>query len=148
MDEIDMIAFFKELTLKEDVENFVKHKKVPGYFNTTKANRKQYNRIKETYPVMDERVDNAPEYNKENYINTINVVRGSLDKCENIIQTMRMTEDVPEVECCPVCFTEFEDSNYVIPKCKHKVCAICFTNNIKYNKHSGDCCVLCRQRVC
>ena len=144
MDEIDMIAFFKELTLNQDVENFIKHKKVPAYVKT--ATNKQYTGIKQAYPLMDDPIRDVPCYDIENYTDSILCFKKSVNKCDDLIRTM--TEQVPEVECCPVCYTEFEDNNYVVPKCKHKVCAICFTHNIKHNKYSGDCCVLCRKKVC
>ena len=98
MDELDMIAFFKELTLNQDVENFIKHKKVPAYVKT--ATNKQYTGIKQAYPLMDDPIRDVPHYDIENYTDSILCFQKSVNKCDDLIRTM--TEQVPEVECCPV----------------------------------------------
>jgi len=145
MNDNNLNIFFQELELKNNVDNFINHNKKP----TFSKNTEKYNiRLsKQMYPLMDEPIYNlAPIFDKIYMDEETDNIKKSIDACDKVI--MVLTDNPPEVEMCPVCMTEFEDSNYVIPKCKHKVCAICFTNNIKYNKHTGDCCVLCRKRIC
>lgn len=96
--------------------------------------------------MIDEDIENIVPYNV-NYCNAVtHDLNRSILKCNDTIKVM--SENEPEPDTCPVCLCVFEETNYVIPRCGHKVCAVCFTNNIKHNKHTGDCCVLCRKRVC
>lgn len=138
-------TFFRNLKLSEEVDNYLNYNKTPHYYRKTKVGT--MNRIKQEYPIIDENSNNLniPNYMRD-YKEMKKYINNTLEKCDDVIKVMTLSE--PEVETCPVCMTEFEETNYVIPKCKHKVCAVCFTNNIKYNKHSGDCCVLCREPIC
>lgn len=141
----ELEQFFKDLQMKNDLDNFIKHNEYPSYLKRTT----QYNKVmdfKQKYPVIDENVENSFPY-KVNYSAVANDLNRSILKCNETIKVM--IENEPEREdSCPVCLSVFEETNYVIPRCGHKVCAVCFTNNIKHNKHTGDCCVICRQRIC
>lgn len=140
-DELDQ--FFKELQLKNELDDFIHYNRYPSYFR--KTSHSEISMFKQKYPVIDENIENNVSYDINLSNDVTDNINKSISKC---IETIKiMTENKPEPESCPVCFCEFEESNYVIPRCKHKVCAVCFTNNIKYNKHTGDCCVLCRKRV-
>lgn len=145
MYDLEMDEFFQELQLKNDVDNYLQHNQLPKYYK--KPSYRDYLAAKKKCPQLNENVENIIQYNN-NYNNTINHINETISKCDDVIKVMTLTDPEVEVETCPICITEFEETNYVIPKCGHKVCAICFTNNIKYNKHTGDCCVLCRKRVC
>ena len=141
-DELD--GFFNELQMKNDIDNFILHNQYPSYFKKTSYN--EISKLKKQYPAMDEDIENIVPYNV-NYCNAVtNDLNRSILKCNETIKVM--SENEPESETCPVCLCVFEETNYVIPRCRHKVCAVCFTNNIKYNKHTGDSCVLCRKRIC
>ena len=140
--EIDLL--FNELQLKRDINDYIQYNKQPKYLKKTLPNQRI--RLLQLYPKMDEPDDERISYRNQNYRKSINHINETITKCDNIIKVMTLT--LPEVETCPICICEFGDTNYVIPKCGHKVCAICFTNNLKYNKHTGDCCVLCRQKIC
>lgn len=140
-----MNEFFKELELQNNIENYL-HNNITPTFPKSTIN---YNigLSKKLYPLMEEYINNQiPIIEKININDETNSIKQSIESCNKFIKIL--TNNPPEVETCPVCMTEFEETNYVIPKCNHKVCAICFTNNIKYNKQTGDCCVLCRKRIC
>ena len=144
MPDEELDQFFQELQMKNDLDNFIHHNQYPSQFKRT-----SYNEIlmfKQQYPKIDENIENGILCNDNYYNEASNDINNIISKCNETIKVM--TETAPEPETCPVCLCVFEESNYVIPKCKHKVCAVCFTNNIKHNKHTGDCCVLCRQRIC
>jgi hypothetical protein len=70
-------------------------------------------------------------------------ITNCIAKCRELESTLRMA--IVEVEC-PVCYEVLGDKGYVIPTCGHKTCIGCFVNNITHNKHTGDCCVLCRKK--
>ena len=136
--------FFNELQMKNDIDNFILHNQYPNYFKKTSYN--EISKLNKKYPVIDEDIENIVPYNV-NYCNAVtHDLNRSILKCNETIKVM--TENEPEPDTCPICLCVFEETNYVIPRCGHKVCAVCFTNNIKHNKHTGDCCVLCRKRVC
>ena len=124
--------------MKEKIDNYLNHDIDPW------PHTKMSHHDIQIYPEMDENI--IPTHNYICSKSMINRLTESIEKCNNVIKHMTMS--VPEPEICPVCLVEFEDTNYVIPPCKHKICAICFTHNIKHNKHTGDCCVLCRKRIC
>jgi hypothetical protein len=145
MSDEEMDQFFKELQMKNDLDNFIHYNQYPS--SLKKTTQQEIDNLKLQYPVIiDENNENTVSYNKDYYTETANAIQKSLVKCDETIK--RMTLTTPDAGTCPVCMCEFEESNYVIPRCKHKVCAVCFTNNIKHNKHTGDCCVLCRERIC
>lgn len=144
MDDQQFEKVFKKFQMKNDLDNFIHYNECPSYFKRTTPYNKVIE-IKQKYPVIDENIENNVSYNENYYIEATNDINNIISKCNETIKVM--TETVPEPETCPVCLCIFEESNYVIPRCGHKVCAICFTNNIKYNKHTGDCCVLCRKRI-
>jgi hypothetical protein len=51
-----------------------------------------------------------------------------------------------EEEDCPVCLNSLGDNNFIVTKCKHKICLPCFMNN--YNKSlNGNLCPLCRTKI-
>lgn len=141
-DELDQ--FFKELQMKNDLDNFIQHNQYPSHFRNT--SHREIITLTQQYPAIDENIENCGSYNANYYNDAANVIHKSIAKCDETIKAM--TDNEPVHETCPVCMCEFGETNYVIPKCRHKVCAVCFTNNIKYNKHTGDCCVLCRKRIC
>ena len=143
MDDQQFEKVFKNFQMKNDLDNFIHYNEYPSYLKRTSYNK--VIEIKQKYPVIDENIENNVSYNENYYIEATNDINNIISKCNETIKVM--TETVPEPETCPVCLCSFEESNYVIPRCGHKVCAICFTNNIKYNKHTGDCCVLCRKRI-
>ena len=142
MTDYELDVFFKELEMEQDIFNYVHHNKVPNYLQKTKYY--EYTSMKHLFPELDDIT--YYNYNKQDDYLLARKIQTSISKCDNIIKEMMMP--VYEPDTCPVCMCEFEETNYVIPKCGHKVCAVCFTNNIKHNKATGDCCVLCRKRVC
>ena len=143
MTDYELDVFFKELEMEHDIYNYVHHNKTPNYLQKTKYY--EYTTMKHLYPEL----DNIKLYDCDNSIDEYvlsNKIQTSISKCDNIINAITMPTYEPDT--CPICICEFEETNYVIPKCGHKVCAVCFTNNIKHNKVTGDCCVLCRKRIC
>ena len=145
MSDIEFDRFFKELQLKTEVDNYIYNNELPKYYK--KTSYQEYITLKQLCPEISENIENIIPYDN-NYNNTLSDINETISKCNETIKVMTLSEPEQEVETCPICITEFEETNYVIPKCGHKVCAVCFTNNIKYNKHTGDCCVLCRKRIC
>jgi len=144
MSDADIDAFFKELQLKEDVDNFIKYNKKPVY---AKSNAQfQYGLSKHLYPLMEDYISSPIPPNNIHIAEEKKYIRSSIQKCDEFIKMLNTAP--PEIETCPVCMTELEETNYVVPRCNHKVCTTCFANNIKHNKHTGDCCVLCRKRIC
>ena len=143
MSDIEFDRFFKELHLKTEVDNYIYNNELPKYY--TKTSYQEYIALKQKCPEISENIENIIPYDN-NYNNILSDINETISKCNETIKVMTLSEQ--EVDTCPICITEFEETNYVIPKCGHKVCAVCFTNNIKYNKHTGDCCVLCRKRIC
>jgi hypothetical protein len=166
MSDIEFDRFFKELHLKTEVDNYIYNNELPKYYK--KTSYQEYITLKQQCPEISENIENIIPYDN-NYNNILSDINETISKCNETIKVMTlsntlsdinetiskcnetikvMTLSEQEVDTCPICITEFEETNYVIPKCGHKVCAVCFTNNIKYNKHTGDCCVLCRKRIC
>lgn len=144
MSDSELDGFFHELEIEHDIFNYVHHNKVPNYLQKTKY--LHYITMKHLHPELDD--VKLYDYNIRTEDNDLLVrnIHMSISKCDNIIKVLTMPTYEPDT--CPVCMCEFEETNYVIPNCGHKVCAVCFTNNIKHNKATGDCCVLCRKRVC
>ena len=73
-------------------------------------------------------------------------INNSIAKCLELEQTIRNAVATLVDTDCPICLTQLGDTNCVIPDCGHKTCIPCFIKNIKYNKQTGDCCVLCRKK--
>jgi hypothetical protein len=146
MSAAELDDFFNELNMKVKIDNYLNHDIHP--WAREKNSYRHLRESKQLYQKIDEVVTDDIDMHQTINVDTIrHNLQQSLDKCNDTIQCMSIIP-IPEPETCPVCFVEFEESNYVIPKCKHKICAICFTNNIKYNKTTGDCCVICRERIC
>ena len=143
MTDYELDTFFKELQMEEDIVNFIRHNKSPHYLQKTTPY--QYTTIKNHYPELSD-MSLYDCNTRIDYISVSAELQTSISKCDTVIKVITMPEYEPEI--CPICICEFEETNYVIPKCGHKVCAICFTNNIKHNKTTGDCCVLCRKKIC
>ena len=76
----------------------------------------------------------------------ISNVKNSIQKCEKLQNILSNKNIVSENEC-PVCYTEFGPTNYIVPKCGHKVCISCFTNNARQNRENANTCSLCRGDV-
>jgi hypothetical protein len=143
MTDYDVDTFLHELQMEEDIENFIHHNKIPTYLCKTSPH--QYSRTQNLYPDLEKII--LYDYDSRKYYNDAsNQIQTSISKCDDVIKVITMPTYDPET--CPICICEFEETNYVIPKCGHKVCAVCFTNNIKHNKATGDCCVLCRRKIC
>lgn len=50
-------------------------------------------------------------------------------------------------EECPICYNPFEQTNYILPKCGHKVCLDCFKKCIlSKNTNTNECC-MCKQCI-
>ena len=81
-------------------------------------------------------------------INTTSYITENIKKsivlCKNIEQYIKL--DMCNENPCPVCFIPITDTNYVLPTCGHKMCVSCFISNVKHNKHTGDCCAICRAK--
>ena len=136
-------SFFTDLQMEQDISNYIRYDKVPSYLQKMKYS--QQITMKNKCPALDDII--LHDYDSRyDYSELTARIQTSLSKCDEVINVISVPTYEPDT--CPVCMCEFEETNYVIPKCKHKVCAVCFTNNIKYNKVTGDCCVLCRKRIC
>jgi len=146
MSDYYLDTFFHELQMEEDIVNFIHHNKRPKYLQ--KMTPYQYITIQNRYPELNNTaLYDAYDCNTHKHYNTVSSqIHKSISKCEDVIKAITMPTYEPDT--CPICICEFEETNYVIPKCGHKVCAVCFTNNIKHNKATGDCCVLCRKKIC
>ena len=44
----------------------------------------------------------------------------------------------PNENICPICLIDFNDKNYIVPNCGHKVCIKCFVCNL----HTKSCTLL------
>ena len=136
-------SFFTDLQMEQDIFNYIHYDKVPSYLQKMKYS--QHITMKNKCPALDDIV--LHDYDiRHDYSELMSHIQTNISKCDEVINVISVPTYEPDT--CPVCMCEFEETNYVIPKCKHKVCAVCFTNNIKYNKTPGDCCVLCRKRIC
>lgn len=146
MSEDELVTFYNELQMEEDLINFISYNKTPKYLKKTETY--QYSRMKNLCPELNPiGVYDLCEYTtRKHYMDVSRQLKSSIHKCHDVIRVITMPTYKPET--CPICICEFEETNYVLPKCGHKVCAVCFTKNIKYNKVTGDCCVLCRKRIC
>jgi hypothetical protein len=146
MTDYELDTFFKELQMEQDIANFIHHSKTPKYLK--KMTPYQYSRMKNHYPELNPiGVYDSCEYTYGKDDNDVSIkLHTSICKCDEIIKVITMPTYEPDT--CPICICEFEETNYVIPKCGHKVCAVCFTKNVKHNKATGDCCVLCRKKIC
>ena len=76
----------------------------------------------------------------------ISKVEETIKKCEKL-QNILLNKETVACEECPVCYTEFGATNYILPKCGHKVCISCFTNNARQNREGANMCCLCRNPV-
>lgn len=77
----------------------------------------------------------------------ISNVREILKKCEKLQNILSNKAAVISDNECPICYTEFEPTNYILPKCGHKVCISCFTNNARQNRENANVCSMCRDPV-
>jgi hypothetical protein len=135
--------FFNDLQMEQDIFNYIRHNKIPNYLQKTKYCQRAY--MKNLCPELNDIIIDDCEI-RHDAAKLASQLQSSISKCVDMVNVMTMSTYEPET--CPVCLCVFEESNYVIPKCKHKICATCFTNNLKYNTNSGNCCVLCRTRIC
>jgi len=74
-------------------------------------------------------------------------IANSIEKCKQLEKHIKQCELDENIDNqCPVCFIPISSANYVLPTCGHKMCVSCFIGNVKYNKHTGDCCAMCRKK--
>ena len=74
-------------------------------------------------------------------------IANSIEKCKQLEKHIKQCELDENIDNqCPVCFIPISSANYVLPNCGHKMCVSCFIGNVKYNKHTGDCCAMCRKK--
>lgn len=57
------------------------------------------------------------------------------------------TEEQVNMNTCPVCYETIQSTNYIIPKCGHKLCLDCYKKSILSNSLSANQCCLCRQQI-
>jgi len=56
-------------------------------------------------------------------------------------------KEAENIETCPVCYETIQSTNYIIPKCGHKLCLDCYKKSILSNSLSANQCCLCRQQI-
>lgn len=63
-------------------------------------------------------------------------------------ETQKRDEKKTEnIETCPVCYEPIKSTNYIIPKCGHKLCLDCYKKCILSKKECANKCCLCRQQI-
>jgi chromosome segregation ATPase len=68
----------------------------------------------------------------------------SLNEIEyKIKETM---QEIKKDNECPICLNDMGKTNYLVPKCGHKLCMHCFVSNVVYTKRGHICC-LCRDII-
>lgn len=50
-------------------------------------------------------------------------------------------------ESCPVCYEPIQSSNYITPKCGHKLCLQCYKQCILSRGECANKCCLCREQI-
>lgn len=76
----------------------------------------------------------------------ISNLKETIQKCQKI-QNILLNTHANHTDECPVCYTEFGTTNFILPKCGHKVCISCFTNNAIRNRDGANVCCLCRNPI-
>lgn len=84
-----------------------------------------------------------PEVTCEDITPYINYVMNKLNSVDNLICSLK-TSMHNSCESCPICMSDINDTNIVVPSCGHKTCIRCFTSNLIQNKHTGNLCSICR----
>lgn len=83
---------------------------------------------------------------------TINLLTDSIQVCNQLytiidreIKNQKYIGDT--YDDCPICLCKLANTNIVIPKCNHKICIRCFTNNLRSNSYTGNLCSICRETI-
>ena len=90
------------------------------------------------FPLPDIPYEDSTDYNLhiKNKLNTYDNIINSLNNQTNCIS-----------ETCPICISEINNTNIIIPSCGHKTCIGCFVSNLSQNKHTGNLCSICRSTI-
>ena len=93
------------------------------------------------------------------YMPSINDVhsdlRGRIEESKMKMRLCEMTKTIDEIKTnqiirgdeCPICYDPISTTNYIIPKCGHKVCLLCYKKSILSNRNIANNCCLCRQQI-
>lgn len=93
------------------------------------------------------------------YMPTINDVysdfRGRIEESKMKMRVGEITRKIDELKMnrniqgdeCPICYEPISTTNYIIPKCGHKVCLPCYKKSIISNRQTANTCCLCRQQI-
>ena len=72
-------------------------------------------------------------------------IKNKLNAIDDVIQSVKEHSEHDNV--CPICLIDFNDKNYIVPNCGHKVCIKCFVCNLHTNKTTGNLCSMCREII-
>ena len=129
--------YINEFKMADSIKKYLITGELPKAVKTNNYTNTAYINYDEPHNVVGESFINTTSYITEN-------IKKSIVLCKNIEQYIK--QDICNENPCPVCFSSITDTNYVLPPCGHKMCVSCFISNVKYNKHTGDCCAICRQK--
>ena len=134
-----MDQFISKMRNDYEVDNYLKYNEKPHYLQKNTTYDSTFYRYC-SQPIEKEliHIDIMPS--------NLSKVEETIKKCEKL-QNILLNKETVACEECPVCYTEFGTTNYILPKCGHKVCISCFTNNARQNREGANMCCLCRNPV-
>jgi hypothetical protein len=134
-----MDQFISKMRDEYEVHNYLKYNEKPHYLQKKNMDGSTFYRH---YSKPDEKMPLCFDIMPSN-LSEIEETIKKCDKLQNILSNKNIVSDNE----CPVCYTEFGSTNYIVPKCGHKVCISCFTNNARQNRENANTCSLCRGDV-
>ena len=72
MSDEELDQFFKELQMKNDLDDFIQHNQYPSYFR--KTSHHDILLLNQQYPAIDENIENHVPYNYNCYTDTANSI--------------------------------------------------------------------------
>jgi len=74
-------------------------------------------------------------------------IKKKLEIVNDFIISSNNTPVFDNIETCPICIHELNNTNIIIPQCGHKTCIQCFVSNLQKNRCTGNLCSLCRMNI-
>ena len=139
LQKYNMNKFINKVLDKCEVDNYLKYNEKPRYLQKKTTYNSTFYRY--CYQPIEKKL--IPF---EIMPSNLSTVEETIKKCEKLQNIILNKENVTYEEC-PVCYTEFSTTNYILPKCGHKICISCFTNNARQNREGSNLCCLCRSPV-
>ena len=74
-------------------------------------------------------------------------IKKKIENVNDVIISLKNKSIFDDIETCPICIKELNDTNIIIPQCGHKTCIQCFVSNLQKNRSTGHLCSLCRMNI-